>query len=71
VADVRWREVVTGIRKVQFEHLPLKIMMMRIELERARNLQSTAWVDKCSNDLQSFCAKFLPLVQVDIDNVLK
>ena len=69
--DLRWREIVTGTKKVQFDHLPLKIMMMRIELERARNLQSTVWVDKCINDLHAFCTKFPTLIQADIDRIFK
>ncbi len=70
-ADVRWREIVTGTRKVNFEQLPLRILMMRIELERAQNLQSTQWVDKCSNDLQAFCARYLGLIQVDVDSIFE
>ena len=71
ITDERWREIVTGSRKGQFEHLPLRIMMMRIDLERASNLQSARWVDKCISDLHAFCTKFPMLIQRDASKIFQ
>ena len=65
-SDPRWREAISGERAVQFESLPLRIILSRARLDLERNPGSSDILQRYVDELYAFCAKFPDLVGDDI-----
>jgi hypothetical protein len=67
-SNQKWREVVTGKTRYAFEHLGLKILMTRIELQLMRDASNES-VDKAVSDLHAFFQKFELVASEDLKKI--
>jgi hypothetical protein len=64
----KWRQVVTGKSKYQFEHLGLRILLTRIELQLMRDSSEDS-VQKGITELHSFFQKFQAVTEADLKKI--